>query len=90
PRPAKKTKSDATASTVGSSALTQFEELMEQGLRLKREAAERAFEAQAEKHRTLMRLEELRFLATSTKDFGRRRRLLDQEAKTINQKQNEK
>nr|GEW66981.1 glutathione S-transferase T3-like [Tanacetum cinerariifolium] len=30
-------------------------------LRLKREADERAFEAQAEKDRTLMRLEELRF-----------------------------
>nr|GFC06707.1 hypothetical protein [Tanacetum cinerariifolium] len=37
-------------------------------LRLKREAAERAFEAQAEKDRTLMRLEEL-FLATSTNDL---------------------
>ncbi|GKC26848.1 hypothetical protein Tco_1034142 [Tanacetum coccineum] len=33
---------------------------MEQKLRLKREAAERAFEAQAEKDRTLMRLKELR------------------------------
>nr|GEX45764.1 hypothetical protein [Tanacetum cinerariifolium] len=42
---------------------------MEQELRLKREAAERAFEFQAEKDRTLMRLEELRFLATSTKDL---------------------
>nr|GEV00477.1 hypothetical protein [Tanacetum cinerariifolium] len=69
PRPAKKTKSDATASTGGSSASTQFGKLMEQELRLKREAAERAFEAQAEKDRTLMRLEELRFLATSTKDY---------------------
>nr|GFB23824.1 hypothetical protein [Tanacetum cinerariifolium] len=69
PRPAKKTKSDATASTSGSSASTQFGELMEQELRLKREAAERAFEVQAEKDRTLMRLEELRFLATSTKDL---------------------
>ncbi|GJU32609.1 glutathione S-transferase T3-like protein [Tanacetum coccineum] len=57
PRPAKKTKSDATASTGGSSASTQFRELMEQELRLKREAAERAFEAQAEKDSTLMRLE---------------------------------
>ncbi|GKF12125.1 hypothetical protein Tco_0050051, partial [Tanacetum coccineum] len=38
-------------------------------LHLKREAAKRAFEAQAEKDRTLMRLEELRFLATSTKDL---------------------
>ncbi|GKC23118.1 hypothetical protein Tco_1025268 [Tanacetum coccineum] len=69
PRPVKKTKSDATASTGGSSTSTQFGELMEQELRLKREAAERAFEAQAEKDRTLMRLEELRFLATSTKDL---------------------
>nr|GEV37978.1 hypothetical protein [Tanacetum cinerariifolium] len=69
PRPAKKTKFDATASTGGISTSTQFEELMEQELRLKREAAERAFEAQAEKDRTLMRLEELRFLATSTKDL---------------------
>nr|GEV61034.1 integrase, catalytic region, zinc finger, CCHC-type, peptidase aspartic, catalytic [Tanacetum cinerariifolium] len=69
PRPAKKAKFDATASTGGSSASTQFGELMEQELRLKREAAERAFEAQAEKDRTLMRLEELRFLATSTKDL---------------------
>ncbi|GJT10831.1 hypothetical protein Tco_0857873 [Tanacetum coccineum] len=68
-RPAKKTKFDATTSTDGSSASTQFGELMEQELRLKREAAERAFEAQAEKDRTLMRLEELRFLATSTKDL---------------------
>ncbi|GJX77677.1 hypothetical protein Tco_0324488 [Tanacetum coccineum] len=68
-RPAKKSKSDATASTGGSSASAQFGELMEQELRLKREAAERAFEAQAEKDRTLMRLEELRFLATSTKNL---------------------
>ncbi|GJT51893.1 hypothetical protein Tco_0978050 [Tanacetum coccineum] len=68
-RPAKKSKSDATTSTSGSSASAQFGELMEQELRLKREAAERAFEAQAEKDRTLMRLEELRFLATSTKDL---------------------
>nr|GEY34878.1 G-type lectin S-receptor-like serine/threonine-protein kinase At4g27290 isoform X2 [Tanacetum cinerariifolium] len=69
PRPAKKTKSDVTASTDGSSASTQFGELIEQELRLKREAAKRAFEVQAEKDRTLMRLEELRFLATSTKDL---------------------
>nr|GEZ51928.1 hypothetical protein [Tanacetum cinerariifolium] len=45
------------------------QEVMEQELRMKREAAERAFETQAEKDRTLMRLEELRFLATSTKDL---------------------
>nr|GEV95615.1 hypothetical protein [Tanacetum cinerariifolium] len=69
PRPAKKTKSDATTSTGESSASTQSGELMEQELRLKREAAERAFEVQAEKNRTFMRLEELRFLPTSTKDL---------------------
>nr|GEX02324.1 glutathione S-transferase T3-like [Tanacetum cinerariifolium] len=69
PRPAKKTKSDATASTDVSNASTQFGEVMEQELCIKREAAKRAFEAQAEKDRTLMRLEELRFLATSTKDL---------------------
>nr|GEY89375.1 hypothetical protein [Tanacetum cinerariifolium] len=68
-RPAKKTKSDATASTGRSNASTQFGEVMEQELRMKREAAERAFEAQAENDRILMRLEELRFLATSTKDL---------------------
>nr|GFC00174.1 hypothetical protein [Tanacetum cinerariifolium] len=44
-------------------------DLTEDELRLKREAAERAFEAQAEKDRTLMRLEELRFIATSTKEL---------------------
>nr|GEU86930.1 hypothetical protein [Tanacetum cinerariifolium] len=69
PRPAKKTKSDVTASTGGSSASTQFGKLMEQELRLKREAAERAFESQAKKDHTLMWLEELMFLATSTKDL---------------------
>nr|GEZ52158.1 hypothetical protein [Tanacetum cinerariifolium] len=69
PRPAKKTKSDATTSTGGSSASTQFGELMEQELRLKQKAAERAFEVQAKKDRTLMWLEELRFLATSNKDL---------------------
>nr|GEX28552.1 serine/threonine protein kinase SRPK1 [Tanacetum cinerariifolium] len=69
PRPANKSKSDATASTGGSSASTQFGELMEQELRLKQEVVEKAFEVQAKKNRTLMRLEELRFLATSTKDL---------------------
>ncbi|GJU04933.1 hypothetical protein Tco_1121363 [Tanacetum coccineum] len=82
-RPAKKSKSDATASTGGSSASAQFGELMEQELRLKREAAERAFEAQAEKDRTLMRLEELRFprLLKQPKGFGRRRRPLGSRSK---------
>nr|GFA11311.1 RNA-directed DNA polymerase, eukaryota [Tanacetum cinerariifolium] len=55
--------------TGGSNASTQFGEVMEHELRMKREAAEKAFEAQAEKDRTVTRLEELRFLATSTKDL---------------------
>nr|GEY06274.1 zinc finger, GRF-type [Tanacetum cinerariifolium] len=72
PRPAKKTKSDATASTGGSNASTQFGEVMEHELRMKREAAERAFEAQAERPHThaVGGVEELRFLATSTKDLN--------------------
>ncbi|GJR06068.1 reverse transcriptase domain-containing protein, partial [Tanacetum coccineum] len=70
PWPAKKSKSDAMASTGGSSASTQFEELEEQELRLKREAAERAFEAQAEKDRTLVRLEELRALMVTATLLG--------------------
>nr|GEY86214.1 hypothetical protein [Tanacetum cinerariifolium] len=45
PRPAKKTKSDATTSSGGSSASTQFGDLMEQELRLKREAAKKAFKS---------------------------------------------
>nr|GFA90094.1 hypothetical protein [Tanacetum cinerariifolium] len=59
PRPAKKTKSDATASTDGSNASTQFGEVMEHELRMKREAAERAIEAQAEKDRTLTQLDDV-------------------------------
>nr|GEW84025.1 glutathione S-transferase T3-like [Tanacetum cinerariifolium] len=81
PRPAKKpnptprqapvevTRQPNSGRTGGSNASTQFGEVMEHELRMKREAAERAFEAQAEKDRTLTRLEELRFLATSTKDL---------------------
>ncbi|GKE49743.1 hypothetical protein Tco_1481001 [Tanacetum coccineum] len=89
-RPTKKSKSDATASTGGSSASAQFGELMKQELRLKREAAERAFEAQAEKDRTLMRLEELRFFATSTKDLDEHDAYWIKKQKKIDQKQNEK
>nr|GFA60255.1 hypothetical protein [Tanacetum cinerariifolium] len=49
------------------------------GASSKMESHRRAFEAQAEKDRTLMRLEVLRFLATSTKD-------LDDEAYWIKKK----
>nr|GEW85271.1 hypothetical protein [Tanacetum cinerariifolium] len=40
---------------------------MEQELRLKREAVKRTFEAQTEKDRTLMRLEELRMTSLADK-----------------------
>ncbi|GJR07153.1 hypothetical protein Tco_0530137 [Tanacetum coccineum] len=39
-------------------------------LRLKREASKKAFEVSKEKDRTITRLEELRFLALSTKDLS--------------------
>nr|GEZ85391.1 hypothetical protein [Tanacetum cinerariifolium] len=43
---------------------------MSHELRLKREAGEKAFEVSKEKDRTITRLEELRFLALSTKDLS--------------------
>ncbi|GJS59707.1 hypothetical protein Tco_0654491 [Tanacetum coccineum] len=68
-RPGKKTKSDTSASTEESSSSSQFGEIMTQELRLKREAAEAAFEVAKEKDRTVMRLKEMEFLAISTKDL---------------------
>ncbi|GJS00346.1 hypothetical protein Tco_0316854 [Tanacetum coccineum] len=61
--PGKKTKSDTSASTGGSRSSSQFGEFMSHELRLKREAAEKAFKVAKEKDRTITRLEELRFLA---------------------------
>ncbi|GKB34438.1 hypothetical protein Tco_0879380 [Tanacetum coccineum] len=66
--PGEKTKFDTSASTGGSSSSTQFGEFMSHELRLKREAAEKAFEVSKEKDGTITRLEELRFLALRTKD----------------------
>ncbi|GKF22313.1 hypothetical protein Tco_0074635 [Tanacetum coccineum] len=68
-RPKKKTKSDTSACTGGSNSSSQFGEFMSHELRLKQEAAEKAFEVSKEKERTITRLEELRFLALSTKDL---------------------
>nr|GEY13235.1 hypothetical protein [Tanacetum cinerariifolium] len=65
----KKTKSDTSASTEGSQS-SQFGEFVSHELRLKREAAEKAFEASKDKGETIKRLEELRFLALSTKDLS--------------------
>ncbi|GJT71028.1 hypothetical protein Tco_1030314 [Tanacetum coccineum] len=68
-RPGKKTKSDTSVSTEGSSSSSQFDDIMTKELRLKREAAEAAFEVAKEKDRTVIRLEEMKFLAISTKDL---------------------
>nr|GEY07650.1 endopeptidase, NLPC/P60 domain, LRAT-like domain protein [Tanacetum cinerariifolium] len=54
----------------GSSSSGQFGEFMTHELRLKRKAAEKAFEVSKEKDRTVTRLEELRFLALRTKDLS--------------------
>ncbi|GJR70216.1 hypothetical protein Tco_0016281 [Tanacetum coccineum] len=69
-RPRKKTKSYTSASTGGSNSSSQFGEFMSHELRLKREAAEKAFEVSKEKDRMITHLEELRFLALSTKDLS--------------------
>nr|GEX82342.1 hypothetical protein [Tanacetum cinerariifolium] len=65
----KKTKSDTSASTGGSQS-SQFGEFASHELRLKREAAEKAFEASKDKDETIKSLEELRFLALSTNDLS--------------------
>ncbi|GJW57425.1 hypothetical protein Tco_0104156 [Tanacetum coccineum] len=69
-RPGKKTKSDTSAINEGSNSSSQFAEFMSHELRLKREATEKAFEVAKAKDRTITRLEELRFLALSTKDLS--------------------
>ncbi|GJT40352.1 reverse transcriptase domain-containing protein [Tanacetum coccineum] len=53
----------------GSNSSSQFGDFMTTELRLKREAAEKAFEASKDKDRTIKSLEELRFLVVSTKDL---------------------
>ncbi|GKB23365.1 hypothetical protein Tco_0862766 [Tanacetum coccineum] len=73
PRPAgldkSKTKSDTTTSTGGSNLSNPFGEHMSSEFQLKREAAENA-KASKEKDRTLTRLEEMKFLATSMTDLS--------------------
>ncbi|GKC14237.1 hypothetical protein Tco_1011019 [Tanacetum coccineum] len=68
-RTGKKPKSDTSASTGGSQS-SQFGVFVSHELRLKREAAEKAFEASKDKDETIKSLEELRFLALSTKDLS--------------------
>nr|GEU51156.1 hypothetical protein [Tanacetum cinerariifolium] len=65
-----KTKSETSASTGGSNSSSQFGKFMSRELRLKREAAEKAFEVLKEKDRTITHLEKLRFFAISTKDLS--------------------
>ncbi|GJT90491.1 hypothetical protein Tco_1079336 [Tanacetum coccineum] len=56
-------------STGGSNSKEQFFDFITNELRLKREAAKAAFEVAKEKDRTVMRLEEMKFLAISMKDL---------------------
>ena len=62
---------------------------MTKELRLKREAAEAAFEVAKEKDRTVMRLEEMKFLAISTKDLSEENAyFIEEQKKTIRAKYN--
>nr|GEX64608.1 glutathione S-transferase T3-like [Tanacetum cinerariifolium] len=69
-RPAKKSKSDTTTSTGGSNSSNPFGEQMSTEIHLKREAFEKAYESSKERDRTLTRLEEMKFLASFTKDLS--------------------
>ncbi|GJR60868.1 hypothetical protein Tco_1503030 [Tanacetum coccineum] len=67
----KKTKSDTSVCTKGVTRLKPiWGKFTAKELRLKREAAEAAFEVAKEKDRTVMRLEEMKFLAVNTKDLS--------------------
>ncbi|GJX10557.1 hypothetical protein Tco_0200416 [Tanacetum coccineum] len=77
-----KTKSDTSASTGGSNSSSQFGEFMSHELRLKREAAEKAFEVSKEKDRPITRLKSVAdSLALGTYDLSYGRRVLDRVAK---------
>nr|GEW12100.1 retrovirus-related Pol polyprotein from transposon TNT 1-94 [Tanacetum cinerariifolium] len=56
--------------TIWGSQSSQFSEFVSHELRLKREAAEKAFEVSKDKDETIKSFEELRFLALSTKDLS--------------------
>nr|GEY60739.1 hypothetical protein [Tanacetum cinerariifolium] len=68
-RPGKENQIRHITSTGGSQS-SQFGEFVSHELRLKREAAEKAFQASKDKDETIKSLEELRFLALSTKDLS--------------------
>ncbi|GKA05863.1 hypothetical protein Tco_0684983 [Tanacetum coccineum] len=69
--PSEKTKSITTTSTKGSNSSNPFGEHMSTEFRLKREAAEKAYKVSKDRYRTLIRLEEMKFLATSMNDFSK-------------------
>ncbi|GJW95422.1 glutathione S-transferase T3-like protein [Tanacetum coccineum] len=68
--PDKKTKSDTTTSTGRSNSSSQLGNLMTNELCLKWEAEEKAYEVSNEKDRTVMRFEEMKFLAISTNNLS--------------------
>ncbi|GJX46468.1 hypothetical protein Tco_0271658 [Tanacetum coccineum] len=68
--PDKKTKSDTTTSTRRSNSSSQLGNLMTNELCLKWEAEEKAYEVSNEKDRTVMRFEEMKFLAISTNNLS--------------------
>ncbi|GKC83372.1 hypothetical protein Tco_1139089 [Tanacetum coccineum] len=69
-RPAKNNKSETTTCTEESNSSNPFGDMMSAEFRLKREVAKSAYEVAKDKDRTVMRLEEMKFLAISTKDLS--------------------
>nr|GEZ14535.1 hypothetical protein [Tanacetum cinerariifolium] len=85
----KKRKTDTLVGTGWSSLSSQYGDIMTKELRLEREAAEAAFEVAKEKERTVMRLEEMKFLTISTKDLsGDDAYFIEEQKKTIRAKYN--
>ncbi|GKC87738.1 hypothetical protein Tco_1148387 [Tanacetum coccineum] len=65
PRPTKKTKSETTSS-IAQSNQSDFMDTLQNEFKLKWEAAQLAYEVAKEKDQTLMQLEELRFVSSTT------------------------
>ena len=64
-----KKKSETSSSTTGSNPL-EFGDVMQNEFQLKWEAAQSSYEVTKEKDRTMMKLEEMKFLAINTKDLS--------------------
>ena len=69
PRPREKTKSKTTSSIAGSN-LPNFKDNLQNEFSIKREAAQSVYKVVKEKDQTIMRLEEINFHVTSTKDMS--------------------